>query len=436
MRILASAGFDEVLARFRAEHSCDSAHEANTNSDAEAHLFRAQELFGHWQRVMLTREDVRSIVLPWHLSEGGATALVPKTGLTVADAVAELEPIAARYAGDSPVCWAKIERMRTAPPSPVFLSAPAIDGRDYDGLATKDGLTHLDGLHRLLSWELHGVLAGGAEVEAYVAVAHPDPDPHPAPDPDAADATRGRICVVTGAGSGIGRACSLALARAGWTVVLAGRRRAPLDQTAELIAAAGGSALAVSADIASRQSVEQLFATVGERFGRLDLLFNNAGANMPYTPVDEIPYDDWVRVLHTTVTGTFLCAQHAFRMMKAQAPQGGRIINNGAPSAHVPRPGALAYTAARHAVLGITRGLSLDGRPYGIACGQIDLGNVTPVGREQPPSPQADGSMEVEPTMDMRCVTDTVMLMASLPLHANIQSVTVLPTTMPYIGRG
>lgn len=246
-----------------------------------------------------------------------------------------------------------------------------------------------------------------------------------------------KICVVTGAGSGIGRACTLALVRDGWSAVLAGRRRDPLEETAKLSGGGPRRVVTVPTDIGNPNDVATLFATVQERFGRLDLLFNNAGASMPYTPIEDVVYDDWERVVHTTVTGTFLCSRQAFRMMKAQSPMGGRIINNGAPSAHVPRPDSIAYTAARHAVLGLTRALSLDGRKYNIACGQIDLGNVTPVaGRTQPPAKQANGTLDVEPTMEMKRVTDTVLLMASMPLDANIQYVTVLPTKMPYIGRG
>jgi NAD(P)-dependent dehydrogenase (short-subunit alcohol dehydrogenase family) len=245
-----------------------------------------------------------------------------------------------------------------------------------------------------------------------------------------------RICIVTGAGSGIGRACAVALAQHGWTVVLVGRGRAALDETAEL---AGGQAqtLPVQADIGSPEAVESLFATVRERFGRLDLLFNNVAGTMAYTPFEEVSYEDWTRVLHTTVTGTFLCSQHAFRLMKEQSPMGGRIINNGAPSAHVPRPDSAAFTAAKHAVTGLTRALSLDGRPYDIACGQIDVGNVTPPdGRPQPAVRQADRTVAVEPTMDIRHVSDAVVMMAGLPLDVNVQYITLMPPKMPLVGRG
>jgi NAD(P)-dependent dehydrogenase (short-subunit alcohol dehydrogenase family) len=245
-----------------------------------------------------------------------------------------------------------------------------------------------------------------------------------------------RICIVTGAGSGIGRACSVALAERGWTVVLAGRRMAALEETAAL---AGGAerAVPVPADVGEPAEVGALFATVRERFGRLDLLFNNVAGTMPYTPFEDVSYEDWTRVIHTTVTGSFLCAQQAFRIMKEQSPKGGRIINNGAPSAHVPRPESAAFTAAKHAVAGLTRALSLDGRPHDIACGQIDIGNVAPPdGRPQPRVRQADRTYAVEPTMDVRRVTDAVVMMAGMPLDANVQYITVMPTKMPYVGRG
>ena len=245
-----------------------------------------------------------------------------------------------------------------------------------------------------------------------------------------------RICIVTGAGRGIGRACAVALAQHDWTVVLVGRGRAPLEETAEL---AGGAehALPVEADIGRPDDVQALFATVRERYGRLDLLFNNVAGTMAYTPFSDVSYEDWTRVIHTTVTGTFLCSQQAFRMMKAQSPRGGRIINNGAPSAHVPRPDSAAFTSAKHAVAGLTRSLSLDGRPYDIACGQIDIGNVTPPdGQPQPAVRQADRTVRVEPTMDVRHICDAVVLMAGMPLDANVQYITVMPPKMPLIGRG
>ncbi|MEI5098109.1 SDR family oxidoreductase [Streptomyces sp. PmtG] len=247
----------------------------------------------------------------------------------------------------------------------------------------------------------------------------------------------GRIGVVTGGGSGLGRAAALALLDQGWSLALAGRRKETLEETAALSGAGADRVIAVPADISDADQVAALFRTVVDHFGRLDLLFNNAGAVVPRKPVGEVAVDDWNEIMATTVTGTFLCSQEAFRVMRDQSPQGGRIINNGAPSAYAPRPHAIAYTTAKHAVLGITRGLSLDGRPYRIACGQIDVGNVTPVdGSPQPPSRQGDGSMAVEATIPVARFTEALVLMASMPLDTNVQSLTVLPTTMPYVGRG
>ena len=248
-----------------------------------------------------------------------------------------------------------------------------------------------------------------------------------------------RIALITGGGSGIGRASALAFLAIGWSVVLAGRRRAALEETAALAGADAPRAVAVPTDIGKPDEVAALFAAVRQRFGRLDLLFNNAGDNVPSMPFEDVTYEDWTRVVHTNVTGTFLCAQHAFRLMKEQSPRGGRIINNGAPSAHAPRPDATTYTVTKHAISGLTRALALDGRKYDIACGQIDIGNVvapSPVPTEQPPAKQADGSLAVEPTMDMKHVTDTLLLMAGMPLDANILFVTVMPTKMPFVGRG
>jgi NAD(P)-dependent dehydrogenase (short-subunit alcohol dehydrogenase family) len=246
-----------------------------------------------------------------------------------------------------------------------------------------------------------------------------------------------RICIVTGAGSGIGRASALALLQHDWTVVLAGRRIAKLEETAALAEATSERAVALSTDISQPDSVEALFGEVASRFGRLDLLFNNAGDSMPNMAVQDVPYDEWLRVVQTDVTGTFLVSQQAFRMMASQSPMGGRIINNGAPSAHVPRPNSVAFTVTKHAILGLTRALSLDGRDYNIACGQIDFGNVTPQdGSSQPAVRQADGALRVEPTIDVKHVVEAVLMMASLPLGVNVQYVTLLPTAMPYIGRG
>lgn len=246
----------------------------------------------------------------------------------------------------------------------------------------------------------------------------------------------GQICVITGAGSGVGRACALALLDDGWSVVLAGRREAALQETVQLAGDASDRAIPISTDITDAEAVARLFAAACERFGRVDMLFNNAADTMPYTPVEDVTLADWHRVINSIVTGTFLCAQAAYRMMKNQTPRGGRIINNGAPSAHVPRPDSIAFTAAKHAVVGLTRSLSLDGRQYDIACGQIDIGNVTPVGRARTAAKQADGTFVIEPTMDVCHVANTVVAMANLPLTVNIQSVTVMPSAMPYIGRG
>jgi NAD(P)-dependent dehydrogenase (short-subunit alcohol dehydrogenase family) len=246
-----------------------------------------------------------------------------------------------------------------------------------------------------------------------------------------------RIGVVTGAGSHIGRACALALLAHGWTIVLAGRRADALAQTAEMAGRAAGRAHPVPADISDPDSVAALFAGVRAQFGRLDLLFNNAGAAVPREAVPDAALADWRTILDTTVTGTFLCAQHAFRIMRDQTPQGGRILNNGAPSAWSPRPGAVAFTTAKHAVLGLTRAIALDGRPYRISCGQIDIGNVEPPdGALQPPARQGDGSFAAEPVMSVQRVADAVLMMASMPLDASVQYLTVLPTAMPFIGRG
>ncbi|MFD0276024.1 SDR family oxidoreductase [Kitasatospora sp. NPDC127111] len=250
-----------------------------------------------------------------------------------------------------------------------------------------------------------------------------------------------QIAVVTGAGSGVGRAVAVELAAAGWRLVLAGRREAPLRETAGLCAAAapdGSGAAAVPTDVTDPAAVDALFAAAADRFGRVDLLFNNAGTFGAPTPVDELDVAEWRAVVDLNLTGAFLCARAAFRQMKAQDPQGGRIINNGSISAHVPRPHSIAYTATKHAVTGLTKSLSLDGRPYRIACGQIDIGNAATdmtaamsVGVRQ-----ADGRVAVEPTMDVADVARTVRHMAGLPLEANVQFATVMATAMPYIGRG
>ncbi|MFJ9036125.1 SDR family oxidoreductase [Streptomyces sp. NPDC102406] len=246
-----------------------------------------------------------------------------------------------------------------------------------------------------------------------------------------------RSAVVTGAGSGIGRAVALELLRSGWRVALAGRRAETLEETAGL--APGAESLVVRTDVSSPDDVAALFTAARDRFGRLDLLFNNAGTFGPGgVPVEELAYDAWRHVVDTNLNGAFLCAQAAFRLMKEQDPQGGRIINNGSISAHTPRPRSVAYTATKHALTGLTKSLSLDGRPYRIACGQIDIGNAATDMTERMRSGimQADGELATEPVMDVADVARTVRHMAELPLEANVQFATVLATNMPYIGRG
>ena len=241
------------------------------------------------------------------------------------------------------------------------------------------------------------------------------------------------IAVVTGAGSGIGRAAARALLEAGWSVVAAGRREAPLQETI----GASENALAVPTDVASADSVAALFAATNERFGRVDLLFNNAGLGVS-APIAELALEDWQRVVDTNLTGSFLCAQAAFRAMAAQEPRGGRIINNGSLSAYVPRPFGVAYNATKHAVTGLTKSLSLEGREFDVACGQIDIGNAATDMTERMSGgvPQADGSLKPEPTMDVANVARAIVYMASLPLDANVQFMTVMATKMPFIGRG
>ncbi|MEV6105911.1 SDR family oxidoreductase [Streptomyces sp. NPDC051940] len=246
-----------------------------------------------------------------------------------------------------------------------------------------------------------------------------------------------KVAVVTGAGSGIGRAVALTLADAGWDVVLAGRRADPLTGTA-LLAGHHSAVTPVPTDVTDPAAVDALFAAVRERYGRLDLLFNNAGRFGPAVPLEELAVEDWRDVVDTNLTGAFLCAQAAFRLMKEQEPRGGRIINNGSVSAHAPRPDSVAYTATKHALTGLTKSLSLDGRKYGIACGQIDIGNAATqlTERMRTGTRQADGSTAVEPLMDVADVARTVLHMASLPLAANVQFATVMATSMPFIGRG
>ncbi len=246
----------------------------------------------------------------------------------------------------------------------------------------------------------------------------------------------GRIALVTGAGSGVGRSAALALALAGYTVVCAGRRADALAETIEL--GDGQSMLAVPTDVSDPASVTALFDSITNRCGRLDVLFNNAGGNVASTNFGDLTHEQWMRVVSVNLNGAFMVAHGAFRMMRAQDPQGGRIINNGSISAHTPRPGSAPYTATKHAITGLTKSISLDGRAFDIACGQIDIGNAaTPMtARMARGVPQANGSMQTEPTMDVDNVGATIVFMAGLPLDANVQFITVMATKMPFIGRG
>jgi NAD(P)-dependent dehydrogenase (short-subunit alcohol dehydrogenase family) len=244
------------------------------------------------------------------------------------------------------------------------------------------------------------------------------------------------VAVVTGAGSGLGRLITVALAEAGWRVAAAGRRIAALEETAR--AAPAGSVIAVAADVTDAESVAALFAAVELEYGRIDLLVNNAGTGAPPGAVDEITPQGWRSIVDVNLTGSFLCAHHAVRIMKEQRPPGGRIINNGSISAYSPRPGSVGYTATKHAITGLTKSISLDGRPFGIACGQIDIGNAATEMTEwiAAGARQADGTTRQEPTFDPRHVAEAVLFMAGLPLDANVQSLTITATTMPFIGRG
>lgn len=247
-----------------------------------------------------------------------------------------------------------------------------------------------------------------------------------------------KVALVTGAGSGIGKCVALALMQDGYAVVLAGRRAAPLEATAQEGQAFGANSLVVSTDVSDPDSVNALFAKTRETFGRLDLLFNNAGIFAPQVSLEDLSVEQWKAAVDINLTGTFLCTQGAFRLMKSQQPQGGRIINNGSLSAHCPRPRTVSYTATKHAITGLTKTTSLDGRQYNIACGQIDIGNATTALTEKMSTGvlQANGSMVAEPTMDVQNVARAVVYMASLPLDANVQFMTIMATKMPFIGRG
>jgi NAD(P)-dependent dehydrogenase (short-subunit alcohol dehydrogenase family) len=249
-----------------------------------------------------------------------------------------------------------------------------------------------------------------------------------------------KIALVTGAGTGVGRAAALALMKAGYAVVLAGRRKEMLDQVAKEGGALGGKSLAVSTDVADPSSIKALFAKTKEVFGRLDVLFNNAGIGAPAVPLEELPFEKWKAVVDTNLTGPFLCTQEAFRIMKTQSPRGGRIINNGSISAHTPRPMSIAYTSTKHAITGLTKQTSLDGRPFDICCGQIDIGNAaTPLTERMVQGQgvlQPDGSTKVEARMEAEHVGNAIVYMANLPLDTNVLFLTVMANQMPFVGRG
>ena len=247
-----------------------------------------------------------------------------------------------------------------------------------------------------------------------------------------------KVAIVTGASAGIGKHSALALMKEGYAVVFAGRRKDLLEAAAAEGKSTGSQSLAVPTDVSDPESIRALFARTMEAFGRLDLLFNNAGIGAPPVPLEELPFEKWKAVVDTNLTGTFLCTQEAIRIMKSQEPRGGRIINNGSISAHAPRPFSVAYTSTKHAITGLTKSTSLDGRKYDIACGQIDVGNAATemTARMARGVPQANGTVEVEPTMDVQNVARAVVYMASLPLDANVQFLTVMATKMPFVGRG
>jgi NAD(P)-dependent dehydrogenase (short-subunit alcohol dehydrogenase family) len=248
----------------------------------------------------------------------------------------------------------------------------------------------------------------------------------------------GKVAIVTGAGSGIGKQVAIALSREGYAVAIAGRRKEALDATVEAGKSSGAPMLAVSTDVSDPASVKSLFAATHQKFGRLDLLFNNAGVGARPLPLEDLTFEQWKKVIDINLNGAFLCTQEAFRLMKAQDPQGGRIINNGSISAHAPRPNSAPYTASKHGMTGLTKATSLDGRKYNIACGQIDIGNAATemTSRMGQGVPQANGAIEVEPTFDANDVARAVIYMASLPLGANVLFMTVMASKMPFVGRG
>jgi NADP-dependent 3-hydroxy acid dehydrogenase YdfG len=247
-----------------------------------------------------------------------------------------------------------------------------------------------------------------------------------------------KVAVITGAGSGIGRVSALALQRIGWSVVLAGRRADQLEKTAAMASADGGRMLAVATDVCDPNSVKSLFATIKKTFGRLDMLFNNAGRNVPAVPLEDLPFEQWKSIVDTNLTGCFLCAQEAIKIMKSQSPKGGRIINNGSVSAQAPRPNSAPYTATKHAITGLTKSIALDGRAHDIAASQIDIGNAETdlSGRMKQGVPQANGSILAEPMFDVEHVAQTIVYIANLPLNVNVLSMTIMATKMPLVGRG
>lgn len=247
-----------------------------------------------------------------------------------------------------------------------------------------------------------------------------------------------RVALVTGAGTGIGKRTALLLWEAGYSVVLAGRRVEPLEQTVQEAGVSHSRALVMPTDVTDPEAVSALFGATVDKFGRLDVLFNNAGVGAPGVPLEDLSYEQWRTVLDTCVTGTFLCTQHAFRIMKQQNPRGGRIINNGSISAHTPRPNSAPYTAAKHAISGLTKSTALDGRPFDITCGQIDIGNAETemTARMKNGVLQANGTMAVEPTIDADHVARAILYMANLPLNVNVPFMTVMANGMPFIGRG